>query len=362
MVEQCITIDLLAPTNIISTNMIVSSSNYVEPCAIEVVVEWQNIGDITGIFTPSIKIDGDTIQHSSEPLDGSQTVSHSFTISNLMAGSHTIEADPNTGTIPQTIIVYSSQITSSTLIVEQTDCTTPCTINGTVSWTNNGGAANLPIDLSITVNGTQHIVASNVTIDPGQTTELYQFSLPDLAAGIYEICASPDSDTVCQTVVIKTQANIVPTIITPSKTTCTTPCSLTIDVTWENNGQTSGTFVPTITVDNMPTSLLSESLDAETSVITTFTLTGLTTGDHLICADPNLCTTINVSNVTICSWITSKGGWQHLAVFDIMTLVGAYLGQTNIGFTVTSAHIMGCVAYYLNNMPSGNSLTGCSFT
>jgi hypothetical protein len=64
----------------------------------------------------------------------------------------------------------------------------------------------------------------------------------------------------------------------------------------------------------------------------------------------------------ICEWILSKGGWQNVAVFDIMTLVGAYLGQTNLGFTVTSAHIMGCVAYYLDNKPSGNSLTGCTFT
>jgi hypothetical protein len=83
----------------------------------------------------------------------------------------------------------------------------------------------------------------------------------------------------------------------------------------------------------------------------------------IVNTQPNQCITINVSTVgiDICSWITDKGGWQHLAVFDIMTLVSSYLGQTNIGFTVTSAHIMGCVAYYLSNMPSGNSLTGCTF-
>ena len=62
----------------------------------------------------------------------------------------------------------------------------------------------------------------------------------------------------------------------------------------------------------------------------------------------------------ICPWITSKG-WSNLATFDIMTLVSAYLGQTNLGFTVTAAHIMGGVAYYLGNLSSGNSLTGCPF-
>jgi len=74
------------------------------------------------------------------------------------------------------------------------------------------------------------------------------------------------------------------------------------------------------------------------------------------------CVTVSVSVEGICPWITSKGGWANLAVFDIMTLVSSYLGQTNIGFSVSIAHIMGGVAYYLDNMPSGNSLTGCSFT
>lgn len=73
------------------------------------------------------------------------------------------------------------------------------------------------------------------------------------------------------------------------------------------------------------------------------------------------CVNVSVSVVGICPWIESKGGWVNVAIFDIMTLVSAYLGQTNIGFTVTIAHIMGSIAYYLNNVPSGNSLTGCQF-
>lgn len=70
---------------------------------------------------------------------------------------------------------------------------------------------------------------------------------------------------------------------------------------------------------------------------------------------------VTIEATDICVWITSKGGWTNLAVFDIMTLVSAYLGQTNLGFTVTIAHIMGGVAYYLDNQSSGDSLTGCSF-
>lgn len=62
----------------------------------------------------------------------------------------------------------------------------------------------------------------------------------------------------------------------------------------------------------------------------------------------------------ICQWITSKGGWNSLRIFDIMILVSAYLGQTNLGFAIAIVHIMGGVSYYLNNPSSGDSLTGCS--
>lgn len=94
-----------------------------------------------------------------------------------------------------------------------------------------------------------------------------------------------------------------------------------------------------------------------------------THGSDLVIIDPNItsmqpiqCININVSATNVCTWISSKGGWANLAVFDIMTLVSAYLEQTNLGFTVTIAHIMGSVAYYLDNQSSGDSLTECSST
>ncbi len=83
--------------------------------------------------------------------------------------------------------------------------------------------------------------------------------------------------------------------------------------------------------------------------------------DVLYMQQPIPCITINASTTSICTWIISKGGTTNIAVFDIMTLVSAYLGHTNIGFTVTISHIMGGVAYYLDNVSSGNSLAGCSF-
>ncbi len=78
-----------------------------------------------------------------------------------------------------------------------------------------------------------------------------------------------------------------------------------------------------------------------------------------------ICTTLTIGGAgptDICAWIISRGGWSSLTTYDIMTLVSAYLNQTDLGFTVITAHIMGAVAYYLDNLTSGNSLTGCSFT
>lgn len=64
----------------------------------------------------------------------------------------------------------------------------------------------------------------------------------------------------------------------------------------------------------------------------------------------------------VCQWILSKNGWESIATFDIMELVQGYLNVKDIGFTVTTVHIMGIVAYYNNQLSSGNALTGCELT
>ena len=63
----------------------------------------------------------------------------------------------------------------------------------------------------------------------------------------------------------------------------------------------------------------------------------------------------------MCDWISRKGGWDKLTAYDIMTLVKSYAGHENIGFNVTSAYIMGAIAYYSGNRSSGNQLAGCNF-
>lgn len=86
---------------------------------------------------------------------------------------------------------------------------------------------------------------------------------------------------------IDLRPSIIPTIITPSKITCTEPCDLTIDVTWTNTGGITGTFAPTITVNGLPNVLPNESLGPGLSVTKTFTLTDLMIGDYNICPEPN---------------------------------------------------------------------------
>jgi len=63
----------------------------------------------------------------------------------------------------------------------------------------------------------------------------------------------------------------------------------------------------------------------------------------------------------MCDWISGKGGWDKATAFDIMTLVKSYAGQENLGFSVSSAYIMGAIAYYSGNKSSGNQLTECNF-
>ncbi len=87
------------------------------------------------------------------------------------------------------------------------------------------------------------------------------------------------------------------------------------------------------------------------------------TGSQLVTAGQTY--TINptlVQTATVCTWISAKGGWTAISAYNIMELVSGYSGATSLGFTVTAAHIMGAVAYYSDNLSSGNNLTGCGFT
>lgn len=65
-------------------------------------------------------------------------------------------------------------------------------------------------------------------------------------------------------------------------------CTLSVNVTWINTGKTRNSFLPNITIDNIPISpppLMPESLEAGMSSMHTFIVSGLTEGMHTIYTD-----------------------------------------------------------------------------
>jgi len=83
---------------------------------------------------------------------------------------------------------------------------------------------------------------------------------------------------------------IVATNIVPNHMTCTSPCDITIDVTWENLGTISRSFYPAIVINGVRTPfVLPEVLtqiDPGTPLTKSFLLPGLTGGTYNICPDP----------------------------------------------------------------------------
>lgn len=103
---QCATINMLYPAYIASIDIYIVPMDCVEPCDVYAAITWLNYGDITGQFTPGLIVDGVLTTFPSVSLDGGEAVSLAFDISGLMAGTHTIQASPNTGTALQTVNVY----------------------------------------------------------------------------------------------------------------------------------------------------------------------------------------------------------------------------------------------------------------
>lgn len=88
------------------------------------------------------------------------------------------------------------------------------------------------------------------------------------------------------------QPNITATnmILTPSKSPCIEgDCTVNVSVTWQNQGNGDGSFVPSLVVNGTPITAQypSEVLSAGTSVTHTFPLTNMIKGQYSICPSPN---------------------------------------------------------------------------
>jgi PKD repeat protein len=294
------TIEILeAPTNIVATAITPSVTTCVEPCNLTVDITWKNNGGISGTFTPIMTVNGVATILPNESLGPGSYITKTFSLTGLTARAYNICSIPNTFPCATVTVLTPANIISSTLTVDTNDCTAPCTVNGMVSWINTGGSPGT-LYPTILINTVSTSIGSAVQINPGETLQ-YTFQLPNLIAGTYDICAQPDSGTSCQTIIVRsTGANIVATAITPSVTTCTEPCSPTVNITWTNTGTVSGTFTPTIVVDGVSTSLASETIDPLQYITKTFTIPNLIKGSHTVCANPDTgvtCVTITVGQV-----------------------------------------------------------------
>lgn len=288
------------PGHIIATNISSDKNACIEPCDLTINVTWKNDGGSATIFTPKILVNSSPNVLPDESLDPGSNITKTFSLASLSAGNYTICPDPNSLSCLTITVLSPANIISATLTVDTNDCVAPCKVNGTISWTNNGGSPGI-VDLVILVNSSPLIISSDTTLNPGDTLQ-FTFQLQDLIVGTYSICASPDAGTSCQTIIVRSPTNIIATDININKTTCAAPCDAVVDVTWTNNGGVSGAFIPEITIDGVSNITSSVTLGPGESATRTFGLTGLTAGVHTICAAPlgiTICKTLAVTQVQV---------------------------------------------------------------
>lgn len=92
----------------------------------------------------------------------------------------------------------------------------------------------------------------------------------------------------CQTLSVKKPANITAITMLSTSYDCNEPCSVSVDITWQNIGGKAGSFEPAIVVNGVRTgSGASINLSSTQTHLHTFSLTGLTEANYTLCPDPN---------------------------------------------------------------------------
>jgi hypothetical protein len=96
-------------------------------------------------------------------------------------------------------------------------------------------------------------------------------------------CGNRRTNSACNLTIAK----ITAISFTPSQTSCIEPCSLSVDITWRNDGDMTGSFEPSIVVDTVRTGIGTQvPLSKGQTDTRTFQL-NLMKGVHTICPDPN---------------------------------------------------------------------------
>lgn len=171
-------------------------------------------------------------------------------------------------------------------------CTMPCTTTVDITWTNSGQTAAMFTPTMIVDSTSYPLTPESLA---GLTYVIKTFSISGLTRGSHTITSTPAGAT-SKTIIAQAPASIVgKTIVTnlgaETSQSCTSPCPLTVSVTWENTGDLPGDLIPNISIDGtpaIPQVYNSESLAGlATSTVKTFTVTELTPIAHTICPFPN---------------------------------------------------------------------------
>lgn len=234
-------------------------------------------GSVTISSTPS----GATIY-----LDGSGTSSGTTgaTISGLSPGTHSYIL----------ILAGYANATGTFSITANTNTPLSVTFAGSAYMTSTPTGARIwlaaspgtPVDLGIGMD--TPLILTDLTTTA--TIYNYKLTLTGYADAIGTFTATAGS-TISVPVTMLTPANITATdvTVTTSETPCMIgTCTVTIVVRWSNSGQTDGTVIPNIKIDNVSQiPHTSRTVPAGGFIDETFTVTGLSAAAHTICPDPN---------------------------------------------------------------------------
>ncbi len=211
------------------------------------------------------------------------------TISDIAVGSHSIKL---------TLSGYEDYTDPAVTVTDGGTTSITITFAGSVYMTSTPSGAEIflapspdaPIDQLAT---TPQTFAGMTAASSGATTTWnYKLTLAGHSDKTGSFLATAGTTTTAP-LVTWTPASITATgmVVTPSASPCIEGlCTIHVDVTWANNGETDGIFTPNITIDTIPVSpepYPSQALAAGATVTKGFDITDKLANTYVICPSPN---------------------------------------------------------------------------
>jgi hypothetical protein len=173
-----------------------------------------------------------------------------------------------------------------------TESLAPLTGDLNISSTPSGAlGASVYIDGSGTSSGVTPLIVTGFS--PGiHTYRLTKTGYSEIPATNFSITAG-QTTTISQALLTIANIRAYNMVITPTVPCIEGYCVVVTTITWRNNGESTGSFTPSITVVGVPPGIIDETYmsqslaGGETSASKIFTIIGLTSGSHSICPNPN---------------------------------------------------------------------------